>query len=129
MLTMDIFSLIVAILLGLLVTLLTALLFITIIINMKRGRKYRQALATKVTQLRLNKMLVALGIDTNAYIHDEHVADIYNHMKHCEECSNTDECDDALSGDKINPYEIGFCNNEQSLQKIAENQFPKRKDL
>lgn len=66
---MEIFSLIMAMLLGLLVTLLTALLFIVIIFNMRRGRKYRQALAGKVAQLRLNKMLVALGVDTNAYIH------------------------------------------------------------
>ena len=124
---MEIFSLIMAILLGLLVTLLTALLFIAIIFNMRRGSKYRQALARKVAKLRQNKMLVALGVDTNAYIHNEHVADIHNHMKHYEECHNTEECDDALSEDKINPDEIGFCNNEQSLQKIAESQNPAHK--
>ena len=124
---MEIFSLIIAILLGLLVTLLTALLFIAIIFNMRRGSKYRQALARKVAKLRQNKMLVALGVDTNAYIHNEHVADIHNHMKHYEECHNTEECDDALSEDKINPDEIGFCNNEQSLQKIAESQNPAHK--
>jgi len=116
------FSLIVATLSGFLVTLLAVHLFIAIIFNMKRGRKYRQALAKKVAQLRLNNMLVALGVDVNAYIHDEHVADIYSHMKHCEECSNTEECDDALSKDKIEPDETGFCNNEQSLQRTAETQ-------
>ena len=124
---MEIFSLIMAMLLGLLVTLLTALLFIAIIFNMRRGSKYRQALARKVAKLRQNKILVALGVDTNAYIQDEHFADIHNHMKHCEECRNTEECDDALSEDKINPDEIGFCNNEQSLQKIAESQNPAHK--
>lgn len=125
---MDLISLIVATLLGLLITLLTALLFIAIIFNMKRGRKYRQALAKKVAQFRLNKMLIALGVDTNAYIHDEHVADIYKHMERCEECSNTEECDDALAKDKINPDEIDFCNNEQSLQKIAESQSTAHKN-
>jgi hypothetical protein len=125
---MDIFSIIVATLLGLLITLVSALLFLAIIFNMKRGRKYRQALAKKVAQLRLNKMLVALGVDTNAYIHEEHVADIYQHMERCEECSNTEECDDALSKDKINPDEIGFCNNEQSLQEIAESQATAHKN-
>ena len=95
---------------------------------MKRGRKYRQALARKVAQLRLNKMLLALGVDTNAYIHDEHIADIYKNMERCEECSNTEECDDALSKDKINPGEIGFCNNEQSLQKISETLPAAHKD-
>ena len=125
---MDLISLIVATLLGLLITLLTALLFIAIILNMKRGRKYRQALARKVAQLRLNKMLLALGVDTNAYIHDEHIADIYKNMERCEECGNTEECDDALSKDKINPGEIVFCNNEQSLQKIAAAQLAAHKD-
>ena len=125
---MDFFSLIIAILLGVSVTAVIALLFIAIIFNMKRGRKYRQALAKKVAQFRLNKMLIALGIDTNAYIHDEHVADIYKHMEHCEECSNTEECDDALAKDNINPNEIGFCNNEQSLQKVAESQSTAHKN-
>ena len=125
---MDLISLIIATLLGLLIALLTALLFIAIIFNMKRGRKYRQALARKVAQLRLNKMLLALGVDTNAYIHDEHIADIYKNMERCEECSNTEECDEALSKDKINPGEISFCNNEQSLQKIAETQSAAHKD-
>ena len=125
---MDLISLIITTLLGLLIALLTALLFIAIIFNMKRGRKYRQALARKVAQLRLNKMLLALGVDTNAYIHDEHIADIYKNMERCEECSNTEECDEALSKDKINPGEIGFCNNEQSLQKIAETQSAAHKD-
>lgn len=119
---MDLISLIIAGLLGILITLVTVLLFIAIIFNMKRGRKYRQALAKKVAQLRLNKMLIALGVDTNAYIHDENVADIYKHMERCEECGKTEECDDALSKDKLNPDEIDFCNNEQSLQKIAANQ-------
>ena len=54
---MEIFSLIMAILLGILVTLLTALLFIVIIFNTRRGRKYRQPLAGKVAQLSLNKKL------------------------------------------------------------------------
>ncbi len=119
---MDLISLIIASLLGLLITLLATLLFIAIIFNMKRGRKYRQVLAKKISQLRLNRMLIALGVDTNAYIHDEHVADIHKHMERCEECEKTAECDDALAKGKINPDEIGFCNNEQSLQEIAADQ-------
>jgi len=116
---MDIFSLIVAILLGFFVTLLAVLLFTAIIFNMKKGRKYRQALAKRIEQLRLNKMLTALGIDPNAYLHDQHITDIHSHMERCEACENTAECDETLSTNKINPTEIGFCNNEQSLQKIA----------
>ena len=121
---MDIFSLIVAILLGFFVTLLTVLLFIAIIFNMKNGRKYRQTLAKKIQQLRLNKMLTALGIDPNAYLHNEHITDIHKHMERCEACENTEECDEALSTHKLNPTEIGFCNNKQSLQKIAKPQTP-----
>lgn len=122
MLAMDLISLIIAILLGISITAVIVLLFIAIIFNMKRGRKFRQSLAKKVAQLRLNKMLIALGVDANAYIHNENVADIYKHMERCEACENTEECDDALEKDNINPDAIGFCNNEQSLQKIATNQ-------
>ena len=119
---MEIISLIIAILLGISITAVIVLLFIAIIFNMKRGRKFRQALAKKVAQLRLNKMLIALGIDTNAYLHGEKVTDIYKHMERCEACENTEECDDALEKDNIDPDKIGFCNNEQSLQKIAASQ-------
>ena len=38
---MDLISLIIATLLGLLISLLAVLLFVAIIFNMKRGRKYR----------------------------------------------------------------------------------------
>ena len=119
---MDIFSLIVSSLLGLFVVLLIALLFIAIIFNMKKGRKYRQALAKKIEQLRLNKMLIALGINPNTYLHDEHITDIHKHMERCEACENTEQCDEALSANNLNPAEIDFCNNEQSLQKIAKAQ-------
>ena len=121
---MDIFSLIVAILLALSVALLTVLLFSAIVFNMKKGRKYRQALAKKIEQLRLNKMLLALGIDPNTYLHDEHITDIHKHMERCEACENTEQCDDALATNNVNPAEIGFCNNEQSLQKIAKDPAP-----
>jgi hypothetical protein len=121
---MDIFSLIVAILLGFFVALLTVLLFTAIIFNMKKGRKYRQALAQKIQQLRLNRMLTALGIDPNVYLHDEQITDIHKHMERCEACENTEQCDEALSTNKLNPTEIDFCNNEQSLQKIAKAQAP-----
>lgn len=119
---MDILSQIVAILLGFLVTLLIALLFIAIIFNMKKGRKYRQSLSKKVEQLRLNKMLIALGIDPNSYLHDEHITDIHKHMERCQACENTEECDEALATNNVNPDGISYCNNEESLQKIAKAQ-------
>jgi len=121
---MDIFSLIVAILLGFFVALLIVLLFTAIIFNMKKGRKYRQALAKKIEQLRLSKMLVALGIAPNAYLHDEHLTEINKHLERCEACENTEQCDEALATNNVNPAEISFCNNEQSLQKIAKNPYP-----
>jgi hypothetical protein len=116
---MDIFSLIIAILLGFFVTLLSVLLFIAIIFNVKRGRKYRQALAKKIEQLRLHKMLLALGIDPNAYLHKEPIAEIHQHMERCNACENTEQCDEALATHDIKPEEIGYCNNEKTLQKIA----------
>ncbi len=119
---MDIFSLLIALLLGFLVTLLSVLLFTAIIFNMKNGRKYRQALAKKIEQLRLHNMLLALGIDPNAYLHNEHITDIHQHMDRCNACENTEQCDEALAHHDVKPDEISFCNNEKSLQNIAKTQ-------
>jgi hypothetical protein len=93
-------------------------LFVAIIFNLKSGEKYRQSLVNKLDQLRLAKMLGALGIDVNAYLHQERIVDIQKQMKHCADCENTNQCDEKLSTNKIAADDIEFCNNEKALQDI-----------
>ena len=112
-------GLLVAGLLGILITVFVVFLFTAIIFNMKTGERYRSMLANKLVNLRLNKMLGALGVDVNTYLHNESIVDIQNQMARCTECENTDQCDDRLSNNEIAAADIDFCNNEKELQEIV----------
>lgn len=115
---LNAFSVITAIFLGILVAIFAILLPLAIICNVKIGAKYRKPLAQKLQSLRLNKMLVAVGIDNDEYLHKESIVNIHGQMSRCSECTSTDDCDDTLSGDNIDITKIGFCNNESSLKDM-----------
>lgn len=119
---MNLLSIIIAVVLGLLITVLTAALIIAILYNVKVGARYREPLAAKLQSLRLNKMLVALGIDTYQYLHKENVVTIHDQMKRCSECDNTQECDETLSDNSVDADSFVFCNNESSLKEMLSKQ-------
>jgi hypothetical protein len=119
---MNLFSLIVTGLFGLLMAAFAGLLFAAIVFNLNVGKKYRQALARDIDKLRLSRMLGALGIDVTSYLHSERIVDIQQQMSRCSDCGRTAECDDRLAAGKVDAAEIGFCNNEQSLQQILERE-------
>ena len=116
---MDIISIVIGGLLALMTLAFALLLISAIVFNLKAGRKYRKSLASSVDQLRLSKMLTALGINVDTYLHTERVVDIQQHMDRCSACDNIDTCDDQLSKGSLDATDISFCNNEQSLQEIA----------
>ncbi|MDH5436352.1 MAG: DUF6455 family protein [Gammaproteobacteria bacterium] len=91
---------------------------VAIVFNFNLGKKYRQPVAKKVHQLRLGKMLNALGIDINDYLYNERMIDIQNQIVRCEACNNIEECDEKLADDHLDASEIDFCNNERSLKEI-----------
>lgn len=115
---MDIISLIITGLLVLLTGAFVILLVLAIMFNLKAGQRYRENLAKRLDQLRLGKMLSALGIDTETYLHSERILDIHQQMNRCSSCANTDLCDDQLSDGAVGSNEIDFCNNERSLQEM-----------
>lgn len=116
---MNLFSLGIAALFGLLVLGFAVLLFSAIVFNLKVGQRYRQRLAREIERLRLSRMLNALGIDVGAYLHHERILDIRRQMHRCEDCAQTTACDDTLSKGRVEAGEIDFCNNEQALQEIV----------
>jgi hypothetical protein len=118
---MNLFSLIVAGLLTTLTLAFTVMLVSAIVFNMKAGKKYRRSLARRFDRLRLSKMLSALGIDVNSYLHTQGIVDIQQHMDLCSACENTSTCDEQLAAGDIKASDIEFCNNEKSLQDIARN--------
>lgn len=118
---MDIFTLIFGGLLGIAMLYLVMRLSYIIYVNVITGIKFRSALARKLHQLRLNRMLTALGIDLNIYLHHEQIVDIENQMSKCSACGNTEICDDQLASGQVNTDNIDYCNNEESLKEIVEN--------
>lgn len=118
---MDIFSLIITALLVLLTGAFVVLLVLAIMFNVQAGQRYRENLAKKLDQLRLGKMLSALGIDSETYLHSERIVDIHQQMNRCSGCANTDQCDDQLLEGVVRSDEIDFCNNERSLQEMLNN--------
>ena len=117
---MNLVSLIATGLLGLVMAAFAGLLFAAIVFNLNVGRKYRQTLARDIEKLRLSRMLAALGIEVTGYLHNERILDIQRQMGRCSDCERTAECDDRLARGEVDAADIGFCNNERSLQKILE---------
>jgi hypothetical protein len=117
---LNLVSIISVLLLGLLLVVFTILLPVAIIFSTRAGIKYRQALAGQLEQLRLGKMLTALGIDTDRYLSRVREVDIHKQMGRCTACANTEECDTQLTEGAVDADSIGYCNNEASLQKIGE---------
>lgn len=119
---MNLATLFVFALFGLLLAGFFVFFAIAVTFNIKAGKKYRKNLAAQVEQLRLGRMLSALGIDTAAYLHSEPGLEIRNHINRCAECRNTDTCDAELTRDEVSAENIGYCNNETDLKQIIDKQ-------
>ena len=115
----NLVSLISILLLGVLLVVFTVLLPVSIVFNTRAGMKYRTTLTARLEQLRLGKMLAALGIDTDSYLSRERTVDIHRHMQRCTSCANTQECDSRLTEESVDTETIDYCNNEASLRKLA----------
>lgn len=90
-----------------------------IIVNLNAGKEFRRSLATRMDQLRLSKMITALGLDNNHYLHSQSIADIEKRIHQCSSCENTERCDEQLSEQGVTTDDIAFCNNEESLQEMV----------
>jgi len=116
---MDIFTVIIGSILALFMLYVIIRMSYVIMRNVIVGMEFRKNLARKVDALRLNKMLAALGVDINNYLHSERVIDIEEHIDKCSVCQNTETCDDQLAKGTIQASNIDYCNNEKSLQQIV----------
>lgn len=117
---MDIFTLIAGTLLVAAIAYVILRLAVVIAFNVKTGMLYRQKLARKINDLRLNRMLTALGIDINVYLHNERVIDITEQMNRCVSCENTQSCDEDMLKGTITVDDIDYCNNEKVLREMVE---------
>ncbi|MEE9492907.1 MAG: DUF6455 family protein [Gammaproteobacteria bacterium] len=118
---MNILSVIIAGILGLLMVVYITLLFVTIIFNVKIAENYRQGLAEKLDELRLSSMLDVMGININTYLHSESILDIRRQMAQCSDCQNIDACDETIKNhDSDISDDISFCNNEDEIKTILQ---------
>lgn len=90
--------------------------------NMSHGQNYRAALLQKLSGLRLRRMIDALGLDADRYLHSLPVADLEQRMHHCGQCPEQPRCDEQLTGKLGRIEEVSFCPNADSLQAEAERQ-------
>ncbi len=115
----DIISIIAMILLGAFVMLTALYLAVAIRKNIRVGQQFRKNFAIKLTAYRLHKMLSALGITQDEYLHQQPITKIMQNMENCQQCPNHKRCDTELDKNKTVLLEnIEFCPNETSLRQV-----------
>lgn len=95
--------------------------------NYLNGIGFRETLFSQISSMRMGRMMDALEINKERYLHQESVLDIDSHINSCNECKNTNECDEKLNSKNIDPENISFCNNEESLLAISRKHDDKPK--
>lgn len=87
--------------------------------NSHQRREMRKILIKRLENLRLPKMLQALGINFTNYFYKVSVDEIDKCITHCEKCSSTDLCDKKLKIPELNPGDIDFCASQQHLSQFS----------
>lgn len=87
--------------------------------NVLTGQSFHDSLMSQISNIRMGKMMDALGINKEKYIHQESVLDITHHIDTCKACDNTDRCDEKLDSNDIEVENISFCENENSMVEMV----------
>ena len=95
-------------------------LFRSIMKSSQQGVAFYQNLIERITQLRMHKMLLALGVNEEQYARSNSVNEIEKHMERCRQCANTKQCDTELESGKIQ-HANQYCPNNEDLLKGASN--------
>ena len=105
----------------LLTIIITIGLFRSITKSSQQGDTFYQNLLERIKQLRMHKMLQALGVDEKEYTRGNQVNEIEMHMNRCQECGNTEQCDAELKIGEIKHADQYCPNNEDLLNSAAKN--------
>ena len=105
--------------LGVWLTYYLFMLVIKIRKNVLTGQSFHDSLIAQISNIRMGRMMDALGINKEKYVHQESVLDITHHIDTCDACDNTDQCDEKLDSDSIRVEDIKFCGNESSMVEIT----------
>ena len=116
---MDVVAILLTVLYMILASLLAILLGTAIYKNIKTGIGFRDSLAREISELRLQRMLSRLGINSNSYLHDQRVHKIKEHISKCDSCENTETCDSRLEEQGDIAEEVtNYCPNAGDLIAI-----------
>ncbi len=85
----------------LLATAITFGLFRAITKSSQQGETFYQKLTDRIGQLRMHKMLQALGINEKEYTRSNQVNEIEMHINRCRDCGNTEQCDAELESGEV----------------------------
>ena len=88
--------------------------------SISQGADVRVELAQRVESLRMSKMLKKFGLDFDHYLHQVPLSQIKKSMNNCENCTTTQQCDEALKQEVVDPQAIEFCPNHECLGRFSE---------
>ena len=89
-------------------------LFRSIMKSSQQGETFYRNLTDRIKQLRMHRMLQALGVGEKEYALAHPVSDIEMHMDRCRQCSNTEQCDSELATGEVKQAEE-YCPNNKDL--------------
>lgn len=116
---LQVFSIVVAILMLVLLLAAGVAMVWAIAGNMKQGIEVRRQLAARLQQLRLGRALTMFGVNAEEYLHTQRIADIEAQMRNCAACDELERCDSSLERGAAEDFD--FCPNEQSLRDLAKS--------
>jgi hypothetical protein len=118
---MSIISFVLLAILGLAMATISVFFVLIIKKNRQQGRIYRRELAHNAKEVRMSKLVNALGHDFNVYLHQVPVLNIKQSMAKCQNCDTTSSCDEKLNQTTLNASEISFCPIHDSLVELTES--------
>lgn len=113
---MDILSLVIISLFGLLIAYFSFKLVWVIGRNLVQGMLLRRRMRQRLAGMPLEQALERSGADPTLYLHDRQLHEVEREMRNCEGCKATTECNSAMENDT--PTEkFDFCPNYDALFK------------
>jgi hypothetical protein len=98
---------------------LSILLPLVISRNVDRGQAFRRAMATRVAELPLAKLLNMHGLDINDYLHGRPIVDVHTQIGQCASCQGAQVCERALTESVNFAPILAYCPNSAALNAAS----------
>ena len=99
---------------------IVAVSFVAMVLGVSRSvrqlRRYRQDVVSRMTALRIDKMLPRAGVTRARFLRKAQPVAVEKHLLVCKHCNTIETCDDYLKNGKDIP-EHTFCPNFRELSR------------